>query len=136
MGKLGGKKKKRSANSTFNLKKRDMIYKTSDQEYGIVQKLLGDMRCLVLLPDKTEKNCKICGSFKRRVWINIGDIVLISIRSFEDKGDIIYKYTPEEGEYLKTIGELNINQEENNQQSLETLYEDDLNDEEVDLQDL
>jgi len=113
--KVGGKKKKRSAKSSFQSFKREMVYKdsTMDQEYGFVEKNMGDMRCSVILPDKSSILCKICGTFKRRIWINVGDIVLISRRSFENKGDIIYKYTPEEAEHLRLIGQLPIGDEHN-----------------------
>ena len=44
---------------------------------------------------------------KNRVWIKVGDLVLISLRDFEDdKGDVILKYTPVEYRDLKKNGEL------------------------------
>lgn len=137
--KFGGKKKKRSANSSFHSSKREMIYKNgNDQEYGFVEKLLGDMRCNVILNDKSTIICKIKGSFKRRLWINIGDIVLISRRSFEDKGDIIYKYTADEAEHLKNMGELNLEKDEDEMNhNLVLLNEQENEDQEdIDLQDL
>jgi len=138
--KFGGKKKKRSANSSFHKFKRDMVYKNSDQEYGFVEKLLGDMRCNVVLSDKSVKICRICGSFKRRVWINVGDIVLISIRTFEDKGDIIYKYNADEVEHLKAIGEWMVEDDVNENLSMGELNNQteilDGEEEDVDLNDL
>lgn len=42
-----------------------------------------------------------------QVWINQGDIILISLRDFQDeKADVIVKYTSEEARNLKTYGEL------------------------------
>jgi translation initiation factor 1A len=44
---------------------------------------------------------------RKRVWINMGDIVLVSLREFQDsKADIIWKYTPDEARSLKAYGEL------------------------------
>jgi len=41
------------------------------------------------------------------VWINNGDIILLSLREFEDgKADVIQKYTPDEARSLKQYGEL------------------------------
>lgn len=41
------------------------------------------------------------------MWINNGDIVLLSLREFEDgKADVIQKYTPDEARSLKQYGEL------------------------------
>ena len=100
----GGKKHKRGARPTAG--KRELIIKEDHQEYGQVDKMLGDMRCLVLCSDSTTKVCHIRGKFKRRVWINPGDTVLISLREFEDdKADVIHKYSPEEAELLKFKGE-------------------------------
>lgn len=44
---------------------------------------------------------------KKKVWVNSGDIVLISLREFQDeKGDVILKYTPDEARELKLKKEL------------------------------
>ena len=44
---------------------------------------------------------------KNRVWIGVGDLVLVSCWEFEDdKGDIIHKYFPEEIKDLKKHGEI------------------------------
>ncbi len=41
------------------------------------------------------------------MWINQGDIVLLSLRDFQDeKADVIVKYTSDEARNLKTYGEL------------------------------
>jgi translation initiation factor 1A len=53
---------------------------------------------------------KICGSMRKRVWIKIGDIVLISTRSFDSTScDIIHKYTDDEAHCLKNYGEIPAN---------------------------
>jgi hypothetical protein len=45
--------------------------------------------------------------FYLKVWINQGDIILISLRDYQDaKADVILKYTTEEARNLKTYGEL------------------------------
>ncbi|MFM7853488.1 MAG: hypothetical protein ACK55Z_08580 [bacterium] len=41
--------------------------------------------------------CTIRGRMRNRVWINAGDIILVSLREFGDeKADVIHKYYPEE----------------------------------------
>jgi len=41
------------------------------------------------------------------VWINQGDIILLSLREFQDdKADVIVKYTADEARNLKAYGEL------------------------------
>jgi hypothetical protein len=44
---------------------------------------------------------------RKRVWINVGDIVLVGLRDFQDeKADVILKYMADEARNLKTDGEL------------------------------
>ena len=43
----------------------------------------------------------------KKVWINAGDIILISLRDFQDgKADVIMKYNSDEARELKSYGEL------------------------------
>ena len=45
--------------------------------------------------------------FGRQVWIVAGDIILLSLRDFQDdRADVIHKYTADEARNLKTYGEL------------------------------
>jgi translation initiation factor 1A len=44
---------------------------------------------------------------RKKVWINQGDIILLSLRDFQDgKGDVILKYPADEARNLKNLGEL------------------------------
>lgn len=89
--------------------KRDMVYKEEGQEYGQITKLLGNGTATVMCIDGRPRLGIICGRMKNRVWIQVNDIVLVSLREFEDGGkkcDIIYKYFAEEAKQLKALGEL------------------------------
>jgi translation initiation factor 1A len=45
--------------------------------------------------------------FDLQVWVAVGDIVLVSLREYQDeKGDVILKYTADEARELKAIGEI------------------------------
>jgi translation initiation factor 1A len=49
---------------------------------------------------------------RKKVWIKMNDLVLVSLRDFEDsKADIIYKYDLDEVNYLKKEKEIpeNVN---------------------------
>merc|ERR1711918_282522 len=47
------------------------------------------------------------GKLRKRVWIGVGDIILLGLREFQDqKADIILKYDGDEARSLKTYGEL------------------------------
>ena len=85
--------------------KRSLVLAEEDQAYAKVIKMLGNARlqadCYIKLSDgqfKMEtKVCLIRGSMRKRVWINSGDVVLVSIREFDNsKGDVIHKYEPDE----------------------------------------
>jgi translation initiation factor 1A len=42
---------------------------------------------------------------RKKIWIANGDIVLVSLREFQDKkGDVVWKYQPEEVRSLKAYG--------------------------------
>mmetsp|Transcript_1996 Transcript_1996/g.2177 ORF Transcript_1996/g.2177 Transcript_1996/m.2177 type:complete len:125 (-) Transcript_1996:70-444(-) len=69
--------------------------------------MLGNGRCDVQCVDGVKRLCHIRGKMRKKVWCNQGDIVLVSLRDFQDeKGDIIVKYTAEEARSLKNYGEL------------------------------
>ena len=68
-------------------RKREMVYPDEDeQEYAIVQEMLGNGRARVLCNDKTTRIGRICGSmrkYKSKVIIESGDLVIISLREYE-----------------------------------------------------
>lgn len=42
---------------------------------------------------------------RKKVWINSGDIILVSLRDYQDqKADVILKYLNDEARTLKSIG--------------------------------
>lgn len=102
----GGKKHKRGKGDG-EMTKRELIFKEDGQEYGQVLKMLGNGRCDVACFDGTKRLCHIRGKMRKKVWVMMGDIVLVSLRDFQDeKGDIILKYNSDEARNLKTYGEL------------------------------
>ena len=102
----GGKKGRRSKGGQES-EKRELIFKEDSQEYAQVTKLLGGSRVEALCYDGITRLCGIRGKMRKRVWINQGDTVLISLRDFQDgKGDIIHKYTADEARSLITYKEL------------------------------
>mmetsp|Transcript_32245 Transcript_32245/g.65130 ORF Transcript_32245/g.65130 Transcript_32245/m.65130 type:complete len:143 (-) Transcript_32245:62-490(-) len=104
--KLGGNKAKRAKGDAGKAKK-ELEFKEDGQEYGQVNRMLGNGRCECQCFDGTKRLCHIRGKMRKKVWVNQGDIVLVSLRDFQDeKGDIIVKYTADEARNLKTYGEL------------------------------
>merc|ERR1711920_694832 len=136
--KLGGNKAKRAKGSTEKVKK-ELEFKEDGQEYGQVARMLGNGRCEVQCFDNVKRLCHIRGKIRQNVWVNQGDIVLVSLRDFQDeKGDIIVKYTAEEARNLKTYGELPDSVRINETGDLEDEHSDDgvQFDEEVNLDDV
>lgn len=102
----GGKKHKRGKGDG-DLVKRELIFKEDGQEYGQVLKMLGNGRCDVQCFDNVQRLCHIRGKMRKKVWVMVGDIVLVSLRDFQDaKADIIMKYNSDEARNLKQYGEL------------------------------
>lgn len=56
---------------------------------------------------KTNPHNPLQGKLRKKVWINQGDIILLSLRDYQDeKGDVILKYSADEARSLKAYGEL------------------------------
>lgn len=69
--------------------------------------MLGNGRLEALCFDGTKRLGNIRGKLRKKVWINQGDIILLSLREYQDdKGDVILKYTADEARSLKAYGEL------------------------------
>jgi len=73
---------------------------------GIVEQRVGANRMVIKCLDDKERNCRIPGSLRRRLWIRPGDIVIVKPWEFEGdkRGDILFKYTPAAIEWLKRKG--------------------------------
>lgn len=97
----GGKNYKKSKHSS-GVEAPQFIDRQDDQMYARVTKNMGDRNMLAYCNDNRVRLCHIRGSMRKRVWINVGDIVLVSLREFEkdisesgktyERGDIIAKY--------------------------------------------
>lgn len=96
-----------------------LLAENESQYYACVEKMMGNGWCMLhqLLPELDKVGNpkfisvmgKIRGSMYKKVWINRGDLVLITTRDFDalsNKVDIIHKYTDAEVKQLKKLGEL------------------------------
>ena len=111
--------------SIRNKKKKSQFNKVSNNNYDInseyevyayVIKLLGNCRVLVLCDNGTEAVGVIRGSmrrFNKRILIETGDIIAVSIRDYQTgKVDIVHKYNAEQCKNLiinKEISDTLIN---------------------------
>ena len=100
----GGKKHKR------NKKQNDFIEKTlrlkeEGQEYAQITKCLGNCRFTVMCFDGKERMATMCGGMRKRRFVNQNDIVLVSLREWQDeKCDIIDNYDDNLTKKLKSKG--------------------------------
>lgn len=103
----GGKKHKKTKANRTNAAKRDLELKEDLQEYGVVIKMLGNCRCEIKCSDGVTRLGHIRGKMRKRVWVTSGDIILASLRDYQDgKCDIIVKYNTSEINKLKSYGEI------------------------------
>ena len=65
------------------------------------------LRLIALCFDGEKRLAHIRGKLRKKVWINNGDIILLSLRDYQDeKGDVLLKYSADEARSLKAYGEL------------------------------
>ena len=112
----GGKNYKKSKHSNGSTGPA-FIDRQPDQMYARVIKNLGSRNMLAFCNDNKTRLVHVRGAMRKKVWINIGDIVLISMRDFEkdisqtgkeyEKGDILAKYDPEHLSKLKKMPDIN-----------------------------
>jgi translation initiation factor 1A len=96
--KIGGKNYKKGKHDTDEPV---MFDRQPDQMYGRVIRLMGGCNVLVYCNDNRERLCHIRGSMRKKTWISVGDIVLISVRDLSRhgesdamRGDICARYDP------------------------------------------
>lgn len=78
-----------------------------EETIGIIEQRLGGNKMLVACLDGKTRNCRVPGRLKRELWLRPGDIVIIEPWELDkDKGDVIFKYRPNQIEWLKAKGYL------------------------------
>lgn len=103
----GGNKHKKKKNHVAVEVERQIVFKTDSQEYAQVTKLLGSCRLEAQCFDGKTRLCHIRGAMRKKVWITVNDVILVSLREYEDgKCDVIHKYMAKEIVRLKNMGEI------------------------------
>lgn len=79
------------------LPKRDEL-----EQFAIVLQLMGTDQVKCLCEDGTERQVRIPGKLKKRVWIRENDIILIKLWDFQPiKGDVVWRYLGNQVGWLK-----------------------------------
>ncbi|MFQ6051456.1 MAG: translation initiation factor eIF-1A [Candidatus Hydrothermarchaeota archaeon] len=72
---------------------------------GFVIQMLGSNRVKVDCVDGVVRICRIPGKLKKKIWIREGDLVVIKPWEFQnEKGDVIWRYTKPQANWLKNKG--------------------------------
>ena len=109
--KKGGKKFKKGKKNSSQFQKKLIIKNEADgvedQEYAKVLKVNGSGRFRILCFDGKERMGTICGQMRKRVWVNLNDVVLVSLWTGiqDDKCTIIHKYDMDEAYKLRDMGQ-------------------------------
>lgn len=70
-------------------------------------KVLGNCRVQCECFDGKERQCHVRGKFRKKVWINKDDVILIGLRDYQDeKADVIHKYSMDEARQLRNMGHI------------------------------
>jgi translation initiation factor 1A len=87
-----------------------MVLPVANDVLGMAVRMLGFDRIMVRCQDGKERLCRVRGKLKRRVWIRVGDIVLVSPWDFQSdkRGDIFWRYRKNQIEWLRSHGHLTM----------------------------
>ncbi|MEK6926502.1 MAG: translation initiation factor eIF-1A [Nanoarchaeota archaeon] len=78
-----------------------------EEVIGIIEQRHGGNKMMVSCLDGKSRNCRVPGRLKRALWLRPGDVVIIEPWEFDkNKGDVIFKYRPNQVEWLKRHGHL------------------------------
>jgi len=113
----GGKNYKKAKHSSGSFVPA-FIDRQPDQMYARIIKNLGNLNLLAYCNDNKTRLCHIRGAMRKKIWLNVGDLVLISVRDFEkdkyepgkpyqEKGDVVAKYDAEHISKLKKMPDIN-----------------------------
>jgi translation initiation factor 1A len=77
------------------------------EQFAIVLQLMGTDQVKCLCEDGTERQVRIPGKLKKKVWLRENDIIVIKLWDFQpSKGDVVWRYLGHQVEWLKRNGKL------------------------------
>lgn len=69
---------------------------------GIIEQRHGGNKMKVNCLDGKERNCRVPGRLKRKLWLRPDDVVIIEPWELDDtKGDVLFKYRPNQVAWLR-----------------------------------
>ena len=82
--------------------------RSKGQLFGVIEQALGagwmDVRC----EDGKIRRCRIPGKLRRRMWMRVGDVVIVQPWPVQtdERGDIVYRYTRTQVDWLLRKGKI------------------------------
>lgn len=84
-----------------------------DEMLGVVEQRHGGNKMRVSCNDGKERNCRVPGRLRRKLWLRPNDIVIVKPWEFDkNKADILYKYRPNQVAWLKRNNKLKTGKSE------------------------
>lgn len=72
---------------------------------GIIEQRLGGNKMMVSCLDGKSRNCRVPGRLRRKLWLRPEDVVIVQPWELDNtKGDVLFKYRPNQIEWLKKNG--------------------------------
>ncbi len=74
--------------------------------YAIVEMMLGSDKLRVKCEDGKERMARIPGKLRKRVWIRLGDLILVEpwIVQSDRRCDVRWRYTPTQTQWIRSKG--------------------------------
>jgi len=73
--------------------------------FGKVVGLSGSGWATVHCTDEVTRKCRVRGKLRRKIWVRLGDLVLVEPWSFQnERGEILFRYTTSQYDYLISNG--------------------------------
>ena len=101
-----GKKEEIAKQEEMQQQLQRLMVPRGSQCFGIIEERLGASRLKVRCLDGKTRVCRIPGRLKRKLWVRPGDIIIVEPWEFggNEKGDVLFKYSPTQVQYLKRKG--------------------------------
>jgi translation initiation factor 1A len=79
-----------------------------DETFGLVEQRVGGSRMVVRCFDGKTRMCRIPGRLKKNLWVREKNIIIVKPWEFggDEKGDVVFKYRPNQVDFLKKKGYL------------------------------
>lgn len=75
------------------------------EQLAIVTQLMGSDQVRAVCEDGVERQIRIPGKLRKRVWLRENDIIIVKLWDFQpSKGDVVWRYIGNQVEWLKRNG--------------------------------